>query len=184
MRNLSRSGKAWRYQRTLPMRGKLRRTFTDGKFGGKAQALSAAQAFRDKLEEVYGPPSHSSSGYTVSRADSLTGVPGVSWRYARRTGGSGMVSDLVAQWPEPECPSGRGRKAFGVVVYGLRAAFFGAANERFYHTARVLTADELEAAYARFERIYNAVSGNKQLVTPELLDDIGGLAFAETPLPS
>ncbi|GAB4239292.1 MAG: hypothetical protein OHK005_00610 [Candidatus Methylacidiphilales bacterium] len=94
--------------------------FSDLKHGGKAKALSLAQAYRDQLQAKLGPPAPRSYRLMRVNRNNTTGIIGVS--RTRRIGPDGTVRDyFTVSWrPEPNQPRNR---SFSIQSLGEKKAF-------------------------------------------------------------
>ena len=89
--------------------------FSDGIFGGKQEALSAALEYRDILIVAPSPAEHNLWHRTIVRRNNTSGIPGVG-RYKRATG----TEKWVAYWIDEN--GVRKSRTFSVNTYGERRA--------------------------------------------------------------
>lgn len=113
--------------------GKLhQKLFSDGQYGGKRRALTAARTYRDDLRKrLYGEHADSVRRVCTSFKSNSSGVVGV--HYVEKQRGNSVSQAYVASW----CPTKGGpqrHKYFSVKKLGKREAFRQAVE---YRRARV-----------------------------------------------
>lgn len=99
------------------------RMFSDGNFGGKQKALSAALEYRDALIISPSPAEHNLWHRTIVRRNNTSGIPGVG--IYKRTNGT---EKWVAYWIDEN--GIRKSRTFSVEIHGKRKAKQLAVAER------------------------------------------------------
>ena len=120
--DVTRSTHAWLVQVQRKNRIAIK-MFSDGIFGGKGKALSAALRYRDTLIIAVSPAAHNLWHRTIVRRNNTSGIPGVGF-YKRANG----AERWVAYWEDEN--GIRRSRTFSVSIYGNRKAKKLAVAER------------------------------------------------------
>jgi hypothetical protein len=115
-RHERRGFKGWMVYITRARRVVCHRYFADRSFGGRAQALRAAIAHRDRLLRRLPPPVLAK----LQHSRNTTGVVGVH-RFSRQ-GRHGLLWYYVANWVWPPRSRNQVRKTFSARRFGMRGA--------------------------------------------------------------
>lgn len=129
LRNISRidSGHThcWFYRRTI-LGARRVATFSDGLCGGKTQALKAAIAYRDLMEEIYPPEDpaiqHRPRRYATARNASGATLAGVNYTEWRRRRGGKIHSGAYWQAHFTAADGERLTRRWSVEAHGFEAA--------------------------------------------------------------
>jgi hypothetical protein len=115
------------------------RLFSDGQYGGKRKALTAARAFRDELRQgLFGEHADAARRVCTSFKSNSSGVIGV--HYVEKQRGNSVSRAYVASW----CPTKGGpqkHKYFSVKKLGKKEAFRRACEFRQERVEEILQSD-------------------------------------------